>query len=136
MFNDKNAKLAPFSSNLGVNTFGHEFDHLVNRMFDSFWCSPEFLKERNWRPTDISEENDSVSIEIELPGFKKNEVNVQVEQGQIKVSAKNKKSHYVRTFTYGNLIDIDKMDAKLEDGVLLIKIPKSERAKAKVIEVK
>ena len=104
-------------------------------MFDSFWNSPSFSFERNWRPTDINEDKDNYYVEVELPGFKKSEINASVTNNILKVSAKNNKSSYLRNFSISGW-DLTKIKSRLENGVLYVIVPKTENAKEKEIEIK
>lgn len=127
---DSGNSLVPFSS----RSF-FELDNWVDSLFNDFWREPAFLRQRNWRFSEAVEDENSVTISVELPGFKKSEVNVSAKDNGILVSAKNSKSSYTRSF-FDNRVDYSKSDVKLEDGVLTIKTPKREEAKAKQIEIK
>jgi HSP20 family protein len=108
---------------------------LLDSLHDQFWNEPSFQLNRNWRPTEFSETDTQYVIEIELPRFKREEIKLEVKQGIISVSAKNAKSSYVREFAL-QYVDYDKIESKLEDGVLKIIIPKTNEAKTKYIEIK
>ena len=122
--------LTPFSAR-----FPNELDNLFNELFNSFWETPEFLTSRNWRHSEVTQDTDNYKINIELPGFKRGEINVTVQGNNLKVSAQNNKSSYSRQFSLGDW-QVDKVDVKLEDGVLYLTVPKSEKQKEKVIEIK
>jgi len=125
-----NSLVAPFSS----RSF-FELDNWVDSLFNDLWRQPSFLFERNWRPTDIEEGKDNYTINVELPGFSKSEVNVSVQNSTLKVSAKNKKSSYVRSFSIGNW-QVDKANVELKNGILTVTVPKSEQQKEKSLEIK
>lgn len=108
---------------------------LFDKMYDGFWKEPSFQLNRNWRPTEFSETEAQYTIEIELPRFKREEIKIEVVKGVIKVAAKNSKSSYLREFTLP-YVNFDKIESKLEDGVLKLLIPKTSEAKSKYIEVK
>ena len=102
-------------------------------------------------PCDIYEKNGKYYIEIDLPGYNKEEIKIEVIDDILAVSAfKNivddKKRTYLkkertykkmdRTFSLGKVKDAD-IDAKLDDGVLIIIIPKKEIVQTRrVIEIK
>jgi len=121
--------LVPFFFSLWL-----ELDGLFNELFDSFWRTPEFLQERNWRYSDVTEDETSVSVAVDLPGFKKEQVKVTAQNGGVVVTAKSDKSSYTRSF-YDSRVDYSKSEVKLEDGVLTIKTPKREEAKAKELTI-
>lgn len=106
-----------------------------DRLHDDFWKEPSFQLNRNWRPTDITEDGVQYNIEIELPRFKRDEIKVEVTKGILKVTAKNTRSSYIREFAL-SYVDYDKTQVKLEDGVLKITIPKNENGQTKYLEIK
>jgi len=100
-------------------------------------------------PVDIEESEKEYMIKAELPGMKKDEVKVKVEGGTLSISGerkeeKDKKYHRVgrsygafsRSFTLPEGALAEKISAEFKDGVLMVHLPKEEKAKAKTIEVK
>jgi len=98
---------------------------------------------------DIHEDDEAVYIEAELPGFQKNEVDVSVEKGVLRITAKRKTqekkgnpqlterraSSVSRAFTLSQDVDEDKVEAKLENGVLFLKFSKRQEVKPRRITV-
>jgi HSP20 family protein len=127
----------------------------LNRLFDEgFWgeMEGESMPLTRWQPaTDIYETKDSYNFKIELPGFKKDDVNVEIKdntlmiRGEKKMDNEVKKENYhrierfygsfQRTFQLPQNVEAGKVKAKMESGVLEIVVPKSEKAKAKSIPV-
>lgn len=126
-----NKSLIPFSE----QGLAHSIQDMINQVYQQFWEEPSFLTHRNWRPTEIREDEENFYIEIELPRFKKEQVKVEVKNGGIIVSAKNERSNYVRTFA-DSRYDTEKLDGKLEDGVLFLTVPKTTTAKSKEIKIR
>src|SRR5438552_8371087 len=106
-----------------------------------------------WTPlADITEDEKEYLIKAELPEVRKEDVKVCVENGVLTISGerkfekeeKNKRYHrvergygsFVRSFTLPDVAEADKVKAEFKDGVLKVHLPKSERSKAKQIEVK
>jgi HSP20 family protein len=104
-----------------------------------------------WAPlVDIEEEDDAYVLEVELPGVKKDDVNIEVVGNEVTISGELKERERVgivrrRTrptgrfyyrVTLPNRVDADSVEAKLSGGVLTIRIPKSEAASRRRIEVK
>lgn len=106
-----------------------------------------------WSPlVDISEDDKEYCIRAELPGLKKEEVKVTVENGVLSIAGerqyekedKNRKYHrieraygnFVRSFSVPDDADPSKVSAEFKDGVLNVRLAKDERAKPKTIEVK
>lgn len=96
--------------------------------------------------------NDTFSIEVDLPGVKKEDIDIKVEDNYLTVSAirkyknETKKDDYYlcesnfglisRSFALSDTIDRDKIDAKYENGRLYITLEKVETKKAKNIAIK
>src|SRR5438046_2784753 len=107
----------------------------------------------DWTPlADITEDDKEYLIKAELPEMKKEEVKVTVENGVLTISGerkfeqeeKKKKYHrvergygtFMRSFTLPDDADFNKVNAQFKNGVLMVHVPKSERAQPKQIEVK
>ncbi len=97
--------------------------------------------------TDVHEHDDGYELDIDLPGFKKDEIKVSLENGYLSVSAakgldndkKDKKGKIIRrerysgsmqrSFYVGDVVTEEDIKAKFEDGVLRLSIPKKEAEK-------
>ncbi len=127
----------------------------INRMFDSFFRGPEEdgLQTTSWNPlVDVTENDHSYLLNVELPGVSRNDVKIVVQDNQLTIrgekkqekESKNSNYHRVersygsfqRTFTLPTTVKAEKIEANYNDGVLTITVPKAEEAKAKEIEVK
>jgi HSP20 family protein len=112
----------------------------------------EIITVADWIPTvDISETDSEYQIKAELPEVKKEDVRVTVEDGVLTISGerrheteeKGKKFHrversygsFVRSFTLPDHVDDTKVKAEYKDGVLHLRLPKSEKAKPQAIDV-
>ena len=98
--------------------------------------------------TDIHEHDEGYELDIDLPGFKKDELNLALENGYLTVSAskgldkekKDKAGRLIRqeryagamqrSFFVGENVTEEDIKAKFEDGVLRLSIPKKEAPKA------
>ena len=94
--------------------------------------------------TDVHEHEDHYEVDIDLPGFKKDEIDLKLENGYLTVSAEkgldkdetDKKGKVIcqeryagamqRSFYVGDAVTEEDVKAKFEDGVLQIEIPKKE----------
>ena len=101
----------------------------------------------NVMKTDVYEHDDAYEIVIDLPGFKKDELSISLENGYLSVAAskgldkdeKNKKGRIIRqeryagsmqrSFYVGENVTEEDVKAKFEDGVLKLTIPKKEAKK-------
>ena len=105
----------------------------------------------NVMKTDVKETDTGYEVDIDLPGFKKDEINAQLDNGYLTISAakgldkdeKDKKGKYIRKERYAgamqrsfyvgeNLTDED-IKAKYENGILRLSVPKKP---AKAVEAK
>jgi HSP20 family protein len=101
-------------------------------------------------PVDVKEVNDSFTISAMLPGLKPEDVEIQIanENVSLKGEFKNeieKEATYIlqerpsgkfyRTLTLPDTLDSAKAEAKMENGILTLVIPKAEEAKPKTIKV-
>jgi HSP20 family molecular chaperone IbpA len=100
---------------------------------------------------DIYETQDALSVILEMPGVDKNNVDVRVEEGMLKIEGRLDLSkyqglvplyteynigHYARSFQLSNKIDQNKIGAEFNNGVLALTLPKAEEAKPRTIKVK
>lgn len=138
-----------------------ELDELQNRLSTFFGRAPvrrqeggkENMTVAEWAPlVDITEDDEEYLIKAELPEVKKEDVKVTVENGVLTITGerkfekeeKGKKYHrveraygnFVRSFTLPDDADANKVNAEFKDGVLKVRVTKSESAKPKQIEVK
>lgn len=138
----------------------------IDRFFIDFWRPSRFwnFKPFKWSLddekffrsplTNIVDEKDHFAITAELPGLEKGDIEITVRDGNLEIKGEQKNEHeekregyvrkeyssssYYRTFKLPENIDEDKIDAKLEKGVLKLNLPKIEEGKKekKKIEVK
>ena len=157
-------KTVPVRSGGGVTTLRDE----VDRLFDRFGMgrrrtdlAPDLW---NWDPfagmqwqgvgrTDLSETETGYELEVDLPGMKKDDVEVDLSNGVLTISGKRsderedkRKGYYLSERSYGSFqrsfripegVETDKIKAEFKDGVLTLTMPRSEEAEksARRIEV-
>ena len=106
---------------------------------------------KNIMKTDIREHDTGYELDVDLPGFKKDEISLELENGYLTVSAakgldkdeQDKKGKYIRkeryagamqrSFYVGDAVTEEDVKAKFEDGILKLSIPKKD---AKEVETK
>jgi HSP20 family protein len=107
---------------------------------------------REFLPTaDIYEDEDALSVVLEMPGVDKGNVEVSIEDGLLKVGGRLDFSkyqdlqplyteynigNYSRSFSLSDQIDQSKIAAEMKDGVLSLKLPKAKQAKPRTIQIK
>lgn len=127
-------------------------------LFDDFFDDGFFTKrEKNMMKTDIREGKDKYTIDVDLPGFEKENINLSLNNGYLNISAKMEKEEnssddekFVRrerfsgecsrSFYVGDGIVEDDIKAEYKNGILKIELPKKEETKQeetkKQIEIK
>ena len=127
-----------FGENLFDDFFNDPFGMMANQ-----GESPLFGKHaKNMMKTDVRETEDSYLVDIDLPGFKKDEVKVELKDGYLTVNAakgldkdeQDKKGRYIRqeryagtmsrSFYVGEGVKPEDLHAKYEDGILQVTVPK------------
>lgn len=122
---------------------------LPSRFYEDMLEEMESSKMMN---CDIYEKDGKYHLEMDIPGFKKNEIKIECHKGTITVSAKkefNKEEHdgkkflrrerrysnIERSFYLGDILE-DKIDAEYVDGILKVVIPQRQEEEKHIIEIK
>ena len=118
-------------------------------LFDNFFGEDDFFtkKERNWMKTDIKEMKEKYIVEIDLPGFTKENINLTLNNGYLEITANTKKEEkkeeekYLhqerfygecrRSFYIGEDILEEDINAEFTNGILKIEVPKKEEQQEK-----
>ena len=137
----------------GENLFDEWMDFPFDDDFDKYFFgkkNPLYGKHaKNMMKTDVKETDGTYEVDIDLPGFKKDEITAKLENGYLTVSAakgldkdeKDKKGKYIRreryagamsrSFYVGDSVTQDEIKARYEDGILKLSVPKND---AKAVE--
>lgn len=122
----------------------------TSSLFDSMFRDWGLYSNR-FPAVDITEGEQAYILEAELPGYKQEEVKVQVEKHVLKLSSTKESvkeddekklvtercyNCFERSFTLPEDVDEDKIEGKFENGLLVLTLPKKEVAKPKAIKVK
>ena len=122
------------------------FGRLLDTFFDDRFQGG--AQQVDFTPTvDISETDKAFDIHLAIPGVKKADVNITLENDQLTISGERtieketdeKNFHsresffgtFSRTFNLPEIVNVDKIDAKQEDGILKITLPKDEKKTTK-----
>ena len=123
----------------------NSFDLFDDFFEDDFFPSRNFFKkENNLMKTDIKETKDKYILDIDLPGFEKQNIDLSLKDGYLSINAKvnkeennDKDEKYIRrerftsecsrTFYIGDEIKEEDIKAEFKDGILKINIPKKEK---------
>jgi len=126
----------------------------IDRLFES--PLTELTRTSNllsgWTPAlDVYEDKDNYTVKAELPGMKKEEIEVSLHEGTLSISGERKSEskhedaevyraerffgRFQRTVSLPSAVAADKVKAAYKDGLLTITLPKTEEAKPKHIDV-
>ncbi|MFC1912363.1 Hsp20/alpha crystallin family protein [Chloroflexota bacterium] len=144
--NNSKQALVPFYRPLSLLD---EVDKLSREIWDSW---RPFTFEDSLAPhTDMYEEKGQLVIKTELPGIDKKDLDISLEGDKLTIKAEKKEevkedtTHHTRERYYGQYfhsvtlpypVKENKINATFENGVLELRLPKAEEAKAKKIEIK
>jgi len=126
----------------------------LDRLFESplvEWAHNSNLLS-GWNPAlDLYEDKDTLYVKVELPGMKREDVDVSLHEGSLSISGERKSEQkhedaevyraerffgrFQRTVTLPTPVAADKVKAQYKDGILTITLPKTEEAKPKQIDV-
>lgn len=127
----------------------NRYNNLFDEMFDGFM--PKVVETANIMKTDVHEKDGYYTLDIELPGYKKEDVGIEIMNGYLTINAKheftdeekNDKGQLIRqersfgscsrSFYVGDNIKAEDVAAKFDNGMLNISLPSS---KQKAIETK
>lgn len=130
-----------------------EFEQLqeeMGRLMQTVW-SPAGGDGGAWTPfADIEETDDAWIVELELAGVSQDDINVELREGELVVSGDitererqgvlrrraRRTGHFEYHVTLPGQVDEDKIEANLRDGVLTVRVPKTEQAQPRRIEVR
>jgi HSP20 family protein len=131
-----------------------EFDSMLNR----WWGGREMTgSQQGFAPyaVDVREDADHIYVDAELPGFRKEDVDITLENQTLTISAERKSetrkepgkeggdlllherryNRFLRSFTLPPTVDEQTVNAKLNDGVLTITLNKREESKPRKISI-
>jgi HSP20 family protein len=134
----------------------------MDRLFDDMgrWRWPSWMErwpsladeEIGFAPAlEVGESEDEVFVKAQVPGMKREDIQVELSDGTLTIKGEakeekeeKKKSYYKREFSYGQFarrvalpsgVDTGKASAELKDGVLNIRLPKTEELKKKSVKL-
>ena len=128
---------------------GYPLTREMGRFLDEFVTS----RSEGWVPSaDVIEKSDHYLVQVDLPGLNRDDIKVDVENGQLRIHGSRKfetkeendqfvrserfPGEFVRSFRLGDRVSTESIDATYRDGVLEVKVPKAEEARPRQIEIK
>lgn len=128
------------------------FREEINRLFDTGATTQDTGLFSGWSPAlDLYDEKDRFLASVELPGMKKEDINVSFQDGMLTISGERKHERegkegetfrseryfgkFQRSVSLPASVEATKVKATYKDGVLMVELPKSEEARPRQIEV-
>jgi len=124
----------------------------LDNLIEDFFVTDSVASPRVFPAVDITEEGNEITVVAELPGVKKEDIKISVENNVLTLSGERKPyeipesakvllnevrvRNFNRSMQFEHDIEVDKISAELTDGILRIVLPKAETAKVRTIEVK
>lgn len=124
----------------------------ADRLMDEFFGRPQFHVAPSGPEADFYETENEFVLEMDLPGFSQDDVELTVERGVLSVTGERtierdeEKGNYhlrerswgkfSRSFSIPHSIDPDGVDASFHKGVLMVRLPKAAEALARKIQIK
>ena len=133
--------------------FGRDFDKMLDRFFEApVFSTPELFSSGSWHPNvDVSEGRKTIIVKAELPGVEKENIDLSLEGRLLTICGEKKQEKeesdehyhrvessfgvYKRTIELPSDVDKSKVHAKYKNGVLKIKLKKTNRAETKKIKI-
>ncbi len=145
-----NPTLAPWPTFGRLSDLRDEIDRLFDAPLAEWARTPSVFG--GWTPAiDLVETKDNVVVRAELPGMKKEDIEVTLHEGALNISGERKSEKKVeaqgvyrseryfgrfqRAVTLPSPVAADKVKADYKDGILTVTLPKTEEAKPKQIDV-
>lgn len=138
--------LVKFNNRPVNRVFNSVFDDLLNQ-FPATWKDSSL----HFPPVNIHETKDAYHVELSAPGLNKEDFQVKVEEGILTIGYEQKEEtksedyktvrreftqrSFKRSFTVEDQVDVDNIQAKYEQGVLKLHLPKKEQAKASAKQI-
>ena len=135
-----------------LRNFQEDFNRIFSSTLPRLFNGEEGLLGGNWAPNvDIYEDQNSITLEADLPGLKPGDFKISIENYRLTLSGERKfetekqgdnwrrveRSYgsFTRTFSLPSTVNVDAVNAEFKDGVLRVALPKKEEVKARQIQV-
>lgn len=143
-------ELAPWTPFDRLTSLREEMNRLFDLSFPGFTRDVSLFS--GWNPAlDVYQDKDNVFVKAELPGMKKEEIDISLHDGMLTLVGERKHEtqtkegemfrseryfgKFHRSITLPTTVDASKVKAAYKDGILTVTLPKSEEAKPKQIKV-
>jgi HSP20 family protein len=144
-----------FRRSRGWNSPFGLIENQLGQALSQLWNESQPMENVGVYPVDIHEDDNHIYVEAEVPGFSRDQINVTLEKDVLTIQAQRevvksdkdndnatrhlserRYTRVSRAFSLPNTVDENKVDARLENGVLYLTLHKREEVKPRRIEVK
>lgn len=128
-----------------------DFERSIDSLFDTFMGTPYTGQVGQFPMMDVADYDDRLVITAEMPGVKKDDVKISLQNGTLMISGTRNPAQFpedatwlrneIRTGSFSrslvlpNDVQMDKIDAEMTNGILQITLPKAEEARPREIQV-
>jgi HSP20 family protein len=145
--------MTSLSRNRNLNDLQREIDRMFGRFFPSDTQGDDGTSEQAvWAPrTDLVESEDAYRIHLDLPGMSKDDLKINYQDNQLTISGERTSDrtneneeyvrversfgHFYRAFTLPRTVNAEDISATYENGVLNVRVPKTDEVKPRQIEI-
>jgi len=146
-------KLVRFSPRHDLSRMQRDFDHIFSNFFPTFGTDSDQDEPVSWNPRiDVVESPDAYELAIDVPGVEKDAIQINLHEGVLSISGERgarkiedadnvvrlerHTGRFYRSFSVPTQIVEKEIEARHENGVLVVRIPKQEESKPQKISIK
>jgi HSP20 family protein len=145
-------KVLRFSPRADLSRMQRDFDHMFSNFFPSAVADGDNSEPISWQPrVDVVETVEAYELSADVPGVGKEDIQINLHDGVLSISGERSSrditeadsvvqlerhtGRFYRSFSLPNKIDSKKIDARFENGVLFVTVPKMEETKPQKIKI-
>ena len=145
-------KVVRFSPRADLFRMQRDFDSMFSNLFPTFGEEGENAEPVSWHPRiDVVETPDAFQLAIDVPGVNKDDIQINLHEGVLSISGEREErslsdddnvvrlerhtGRFYRSFSLPSKINPKKIEARHENGVLLVTVPKLEETKPQKIKI-
>lgn len=141
-----------FSPRADLSRMQRDFDHIFSNFFPTFGTDGARAEPVAWNPRiDVVETPDAFELAVDVPGVRKDDIEIKLHEGVLSISGERAArdvsenenvirferhtGRFFRSFALPSKINPKNIDARFENGVLLVTVPKLEETKPRKIKI-
>lgn len=145
-------KVVRFSPRADLSRMQRDFDHMFSNFFPTFGTDSDNNDPVSWNPRiDVVETPEGYELAVDVPGVNKDEIQINLHEGVLSISGERltrevsetdnvvrlerHTGRFYRSFSLPNKINAKKIEARFDNGVLIVSVPKLEETKPQKIKI-